>query len=73
MLEILNLNDVHSVNITLESLSQIHADKMRDGKVRKEFQNLHLIDNQSIFTEQQRKFLKFFVDCIKLKVDYGYK
>ena len=31
MLEILNVNDVTNVNLTLESLSQIHHEKLRHG------------------------------------------
>ena len=31
MMEILNINDVTNVNLTLESLSQIHYDKLRFG------------------------------------------
>ena len=34
LLEVININDITSVNLTLESISQIHYDKLRNGKVR---------------------------------------
>ena len=32
--ELVNVNDISSVNLTLESLSQIHCDKLKTGKLR---------------------------------------
>jgi hypothetical protein len=32
--ELVNVNDISSVNLTLESLSQIHYDKLKTGKLR---------------------------------------
>ena len=58
MLEIVNINDITNVNLTLESLSQIHYDKLRSGKVRSEFIHLDHSDTDSIFTEGQKAFLK---------------
>jgi hypothetical protein len=57
MLEIVNVNDITNVNTTLESLSQIHYDKIRNGKVRAEFLNLNRPEVESLYTEQQRAFL----------------
>lgn len=54
MLEIININDINSVNLTLESISQIHYDKLRNGKVRAEFTKLDHMQSESIFDEQQR-------------------
>lgn len=51
MLEIVNINDITNVNLTLESLSQIHYDKLRSGKVRSDFIHLDHSDTDSIFTE----------------------
>jgi hypothetical protein len=51
MLEILNINDITNVNLTLESLSQVHYDKLRNGKVRQEFINIDHSDTESIFTD----------------------
>lgn len=57
MLEIVNINDITNVNLILETLSQIHYDKVRNGKLRKEFLHMDRSDNESIFSEDQKKFL----------------
>lgn len=73
MLEILNINDITNVNLTLESLAQIHYDKLKSGKVRSDFFNLDHSDTDTIFSEDQRAFLQLFMNCIKTKSDFGYK
>jgi hypothetical protein len=40
MIDLVNINDVTSSNLTLESLSQIHADKLKYGKVITDFLQL---------------------------------
>ena len=72
MLEIVNINDITSVNLTLESISQIHYDKLRSGKVRAEFTKLDHTITDSIFDEQQRQFLLMFMSCLRTKNDYGF-
>ena len=72
LLEIVNINDITSVNLTLESISQIHYDKLRSGKVRSEFTKLDHSQTESIFDEQQRQFLLMFMNCIRTKSDYNY-
>jgi len=61
------------VNLTLELLSQIHYDKIKGGKLRSEFLQLDRSENESAFTENQRQFLISYIDCIKVKADYGIK
>lgn len=70
MMEIVNINDLFNVTQTLESLSQIHYDKVRNGKVRQEFLNLDRSESETIFSEEQRSFYLSFLDCIKLKSDF---
>lgn len=52
LLEVININDITSVNLTLESISQIHYDKLRNGKVRQEFGKLDHAQTESIYNEQ---------------------
>ena len=40
MMEILNVNDVTNVNLTLESLSQIQYEKLKHGQIKAEFLRL---------------------------------
>jgi len=51
MLEIININDITNINLTLESISQIHYDKLRTGKVRNEFIKIDQSETESIFNE----------------------
>lgn len=51
ILEIININDCPNVNLTLESMSQIHFDKLKSGKVRLAFQNLDDQFDDLIFTD----------------------
>jgi hypothetical protein len=51
MLEIININDITNINLTLESISQIHYDKLRTGKVRNEFLKIDQSETESIFNE----------------------
>jgi hypothetical protein len=37
LIELLNINDCTTTNLTLESLSQIHAEKLKYGKIVSEF------------------------------------
>ncbi len=73
MLEIININDIQNVNLTLELLSQIHYDKIKQGKLRQEFLQLDRSDNESLFSENQKQFLISYIDSIKVKADYGMK
>jgi hypothetical protein len=52
VLEIVNVNDITNVQLTLESLSKLHAEKLRSGRIRNEFLNFDLGDTDSIFNEQ---------------------
>ena len=51
MMEILNINDVTNVNLTLESLSQIQYDKLRHGAIKTDFLKVDHGDTDSFFTE----------------------
>lgn len=37
MLEILNINDMMNVNLTLEALSQVQYEKLKHGEIKSEF------------------------------------
>ena len=51
MMEILNVNDVTNVNLTLESLSQIHYEKLKHGVIKSEFLRVDRSETQNYFTE----------------------
>lgn len=69
----MNVNDITNVQITLDSLSKLHSDKLRSGKVRQEFTNLDHSDTDSIFNEQQKEFLIQYSGCLKTKKEKGLK
>jgi len=71
MMEILNINDVTNVNLTLESLSQIHFDKLRYGRVKADFLNFDHSDTDTFFTEDQKSFLSLFMASLRPKRDFG--
>ena len=51
MLEILNVNDVTNVNLTLESLSQIQYEKLKHGLIKSEFLKMDHAETSTYFTE----------------------
>lgn len=51
MMEIININDVTNVNLTLESIAQIHSDKIKHGKVKTEFLTNDHADTESFLNE----------------------
>ena len=69
MLEILNINDVTNVNLTLESLSQIHSEKIKTGRVKADFFKNDYADTDSYLTEQQKSFLSLFSNSLKTKFE----
>lgn len=71
MMEILNVNDVMNVNLTLESLAQIHSDKVKFGQVKADFLKFDHTDAEDFFTEDQKAFLSIFISSLKSKTDYG--
>ena len=73
MMEVLNINDVTNVNLTLESLSQIQYDKLRHGAVKTEFLKVDHADTDSFFTEDQKAFLSIFMNSLKTKSELGLK
>ena len=72
-MEILNINDVTNVNLTLESLSQIQYDKLRHGKIKSDFLKVDHSDTDSFFTEDQKEFLGIFTNSLKTKSELGLK
>jgi hypothetical protein len=54
MLETLNVQDVQNVNLIMESLSQLHYDKVKHGQVKTDFLNFDANDVDTFFTEDQR-------------------
>ena len=50
MIDLVNINDVTSTNLTLESLSTIHADKLKHGKVITDFLQFDQSDTDNYFT-----------------------
>jgi hypothetical protein len=73
MLEIINVNDVTNVNLTLESLSQIHSEKIKSGRVKADFLNNDHADTESYLTEQQKSFLSLFSNSLKTKFEFDSK
>ena len=73
MLEILNVNDVTNVNLTLESLSQIQYEKLKHGQIKSEFLKMDNSETSSYFTEDQMEFLTIFSASLKTKSEVGFK
>lgn len=73
MLEIINVNDVTNVNLTLESLSQMHSEKIKHGKVKTDFFTNDFGDTESYLTEQQKSFLSLFNKSLLTKLDLDAK
>jgi hypothetical protein len=70
--EILNCNDYNSVNLTLETLSQVHFDKLRTGRVRQELSKLDRYDEkENIFSDREKLFVKTYVDILRTKQSLG--
>ena len=72
-MEVLNINDVTNVNLTLESLSQIQYDKLRHGAVKTEFLKVDHAETDSFFTEDQKAFLSIFKNSLLTKSELGIK
>jgi hypothetical protein len=53
-LEILNVQDVQNVNLIMESIAQIHYDKVKYGSVKTDFLNFDPNDVDTFFTEDQK-------------------
>ena len=70
MMEILNINDVSNVNLTLESLAQIHSDKIKHGRVKADFLTSDFADSESFLSEQQKSFFSLFSNALKTKQDF---
>ena len=73
MLEVLNVNDLQNTNLTLESLSQIHYEKIKHGQIKSEFLNFDLGETQSYFSEDQVQFFQSFSQALKTKSELGIK
>lgn len=71
LMEILNVNDVQNVNLTLESLSQVHTDKLQYGKVKADFLLNDHNNTDNFFSEDQRAFISLFMSCLKTKQEYN--
>lgn len=69
MMEIININDVTNVNLTLESIAQIHSDKIKHGKVKTDFLNTDHADTESYLAEEQRSFFSLFSNSLQTKQD----
>ena len=54
MMEILNVQDVSTVNLMLDSLAQIHSDKVKFGTVKTEILNFQPEEADTFFTEDQK-------------------
>jgi len=54
MLETINVNDVQNVNLILESLSQLHYDKVKYGAIRTDYLNFDPGEADTFFTEDQK-------------------
>lgn len=53
-LEIVNVNDLPNINLILESIAQIHYDKVKYGSVRTDFLNFDPNDVDTFFSEDQK-------------------
>lgn len=73
MLEILNVNDVTNVNLTLESLSQIQYEKLKHGVIKSDFLKSDHSETSRYFTEDQMEFLTIFSTSMKTKTEVGFK
>lgn len=69
-MEILNVQDVPNVNLMLDSLAQIHSDKLKFGSVKTDVLKFQLEEADTFFTEDQKQFLSLFKGCFKAKVDF---
>ena len=72
MMEILNVNDVTNCNLTLESLSQIHYEKLKHGQIKSEFLKMDKSESQNYFTEDQLEFFTIFSSSLKTKSEVGF-
>ena len=73
MMEVLNVNDLSNTNLTLESLSQIHYEKLKHGQVKSDFLNFDLSETQQYFSEDQIQFFQVFSTALKTKSEVGFK
>ena len=73
IMEIINVNDVTNVNLTLESMSQIHCEKVKHGKVKSEFMQADYTNTEPYLNEQQTSFLDLFSKSLKTKFEFNEK
>ena len=71
MLELINVNDANSVNLTLESLSQIQYEKLKHGAIKSDFLRLDRSESAKFFTEDQLEFMGIFSASLKTKSEMG--
>ena len=71
MLGVLNVQDVQNVNHTMDSLSQIHSDKVRLAAMKADLLEEGAEGSDTFYTEGQKEFLSLFKGCFKSKADYG--
>ena len=69
-MEIINVQDAQNVNLIIESLSQMHYDKVKYGSVKTDFLNFDPDETDTFFTEDQKQFLSLFKGCLKSKADF---
>ena len=69
-MEILNVNDLQSVNLVLESIAQIHYDKVKYGSIRTDFLNFDPNDVDTFFSEDQKQFLSIFKGSLMARADW---
>lgn len=50
-MEIINVQDAQNVNLIIESLSQMHYDKVKYGSVKTDFLNFDPDETDTFFTE----------------------
>lgn len=67
MLECINVQDVSSVNLIMESIAQIHYDKVKYGCVKEEILG---DESGTFFDDNQKSFLDIFTNSLKSKADY---
>jgi hypothetical protein len=54
----------------MESISQMHYDKVKYGSVKTDFLNFDPDDADTFFTEDQKQFLSLYRGCLKSKADF---
>lgn len=67
------MQDVHSVNMVLEALAQVHHEKVKEGAVSVEQLDREPEATETFFTEDQRQFLRLFKGCFQAKSELDTK